>query len=227
MTQQGPKDSRHPSISEEHGLEALPKEALRIYSVGVSTAGAAEIRMVQADPRRHVIATTIDDAGVAATRKFIRESGFDKQIEVRNEDVSQPLPYPDDEFDYVYARLVLHYLTRQQLQAALAEMRRTLKTGGRLFVVVRSTDNLDATTNAISYDEKTGMTTHITKPNEDVSEKRQRFFHTKESISEFVRDAGFKVEQTSQYDEKLFHDFDRTIPVDHEDNLIELIATAA
>lgn len=216
----------HFSVSEEHGLAVLPSDALKIYSVGVSTAGAAEIRMVQTNPRRHIIATTIDDEGVSSTRKFIHDKGFDQQIEVRNEDVSRPLPYPDGEFDYVYARLVLHYLTKQQLEAALAELHRTLKKGGKLFVVVRSTDNLDAKENAIAYDPKTCMTIHVTKPNQAVSEGRQRFFHTKESISNFVRAAGFRVEQVSQYNEKLFHDFNRTIPVDHEDNLIELIAIA-
>jgi len=218
--------NNHLSISEQRGLEALPSNALKIYSVGVSTAGAAEVRMVEANSRRHIVATTIDDAGIATTRRFIQERGFDTQIELRKEDVSKPLPYPEDEFDYVYARLVLHYLTRQQLAAALAELHRILKTGGILFVVVRSTNNLDATKNAIAYDETTGMTTHITRPNKDVSEKRERFFHSEESIAKFVQDAGFHIRQVSQYDEKLFHDYNRTVPVDYEENLIELIATA-
>jgi hypothetical protein len=30
------------SISEDHGLEAMPKDALSMYSVGISTAGAAK-----------------------------------------------------------------------------------------------------------------------------------------------------------------------------------------
>jgi hypothetical protein len=52
------------SISEEHGLVALPSEAQKIYSIGVSTAGQAEIKMAQANSSSHIIATTIDDTGV-------------------------------------------------------------------------------------------------------------------------------------------------------------------
>jgi len=202
----------------------MPSDALNIYSVGVSTAGKAEIRMAQANPNRHIIATTIDDAGVAATQNLIRQHGFAQQIEVRKEDVSKPLAYSDEEFEYIYARLVLHYLTRQQLEAALSELHRVLKASGVLFVVVRSNENLDATQNATGYDEETGMTIHVTRPNKYISEVRKRFFHNKTSISQFITTAGFHITHTSQYDEQLFHDYSRKISVDHTDNLIELIA---
>ncbi len=212
------------SISEENGLKAIPADAITIYSVGVSTAGEAEVRMAQGDPRRNIIATTIDDAGVKATQKLIQEQGFESQIKVRNEDVSQSLSYADETFDYIYARLVLHYLTRQQLEVALHELYRTLKTDGRIFIVVRSDRNIDATQDVISYNEQTGMTRHVAHPNKDVSEERERFFHSVESLTEFVTKAGFTIIGKTQYDEKLFHDYDRLVKVDYADNLIEIIA---
>ena len=212
------------SMSEDHGIVALPADALQIYSVGVSTAGIAEARMARANPKRHIIATTIDKAGATATQKLIHKQGYDNQIEIRLEDVAKPLPHPDATFDYIYARLVLHYLTRQQLQLALKELCRVLKVSGKLFVVVRSTNNIDFTKNATDHNETTGMTTFMARPNKEVSEIRQRYFHTQESIAGYVTAAGFTIQRSAIYDEKLFHDYSRVVTVDHTDNLIELLA---
>lgn len=213
------------SISEGHGLEAMPTDALSIYSVGISTAGAAEIRMAEANPKRHVTASTIDKQGVAESQKKVKELGLSDRIEVKLEDVAQKLPYADNTFDYIYARLVLHYLTKQQLPETLAELYRTLKPGGKLFIVVRSTKNIDANERATGYDEHTGFTTFTTRPNTDLAEVRKRFFHTPESIASYVEKAGFKVIHNEQYDERLYHDYGRTILAQHSDNLIEVIAT--
>src|SRR5580658_3504678 len=48
--------------------------------------------------------------------------------------LGRPLPFPDGAFDDVIAALVLHYL--EDWGAALAELRRVLKPGGRLLVSV-------------------------------------------------------------------------------------------
>lgn len=49
-------------------------------------------------------------------------------------DLAQPLPLPDQAFDDVVSSLVLHYL--QDWSGPLAELRRVLRPGGRLVVVV-------------------------------------------------------------------------------------------
>lgn len=54
--------------------------------------------------------------------------------DLRVADISQPLPYPDGAFDDCVAALVLHYL--EDWTSPLAELRRVLKPGGRLIVVV-------------------------------------------------------------------------------------------
>ncbi len=54
--------------------------------------------------------------------------------DLRVADLGNPLPFPDGAFDDVVASLVLHYL--EDWSAPLAELRRVLKPGGRLFVSV-------------------------------------------------------------------------------------------
>ena len=61
-----------------------------------------------------------------------RRLGADTDLRVV--DIAQPLPYPDAAFDDVVAVLVLHYL--EDWSGPLAELRRVLRPGGRLFVVV-------------------------------------------------------------------------------------------
>ncbi|PPK62201.1 class I SAM-dependent methyltransferase [Actinokineospora auranticolor] len=54
--------------------------------------------------------------------------------DLRVADIGEPLPYPDGAFDDAVAALVLHYL--EDWTGPLAELRRVLKPGGRLIVVV-------------------------------------------------------------------------------------------
>jgi SAM-dependent methyltransferase len=61
-----------------------------------------------------------------------RRLGPDADLRVAG--LGGPLPFPDGAFDDVIACLVLHYL--QDWTAALAELRRVLKPGGRLIVAV-------------------------------------------------------------------------------------------
>lgn len=57
-----------------------------------------------------------------------------ERVEVGVVDVTDPLPYADAAFDDAVACLVLHYL--QDWSLPLAELRRVLRPGGRLVVVV-------------------------------------------------------------------------------------------
>lgn len=213
------------STSEDHGIELLTPTDKNILSVGISTGGVAEIRMAKGDPERHIVATTIDSKGLAFAQKYIAEQNLDSQIETKLEDVSEPLPYADESFDYIYARLVLHYLPKDKLESTLLELRRVLKAGGKLYVVVRSTKCPDATAEGAQYDPETHLTTHTAIDKKTGGTySYSRYFHTEDSIRDYVTAAGFTVKYVKSYDEQLYVDFMRTELSDNTDNVIELLA---
>lgn len=213
------------SISEDNGITALTDNDLEVLSVGISTGGVAEIRMAEANPNRHIIATTIDEQGVAFAQKYIAERHLETQIEAKIEDVAEPLPYANAQFDFIYARLVLHYLPENKLIETLAELHRVLKPGGRLFVVVRSMACPDATRKEAHFDPETHLTTcHFIDEETGKPYSYSRYFHTEESIRGYVAQAGFNVSYAKAYDEHLYVDFMRTELSPKTDNVIELLA---
>jgi ubiquinone/menaquinone biosynthesis C-methylase UbiE len=213
-----------PSISEDNGIAALQDKDINIYSVGISTGGAAEVRMAQANPKRHVIATTIDQEGLAFAARQIEQLGLGDRIEARLEDVAKPLPYKDNFFDFVYARLVLHYLPKHTLKKALAELRRVLRPGGSLYVVVRSTECDDAKASDATYDPETGLTTRVkTDTKTGRTRKTVRYFQTETSITTHLKEAGFSVQYVKVYEEQLYSDFMRTQLSPTVDHVIEVL----
>ena len=210
------------SRSEENGLRLLKPSDQRVLSVGISTAGGAEVRMLESSESRTIVATTLDSSGIANITSILKAQGLSDRVEVRLEDISDPhLSYHDDEFDYVYARLVLHYLSAQQLRTALESLRRVVKPKGRLFVVVRSTDCAELKDGSIDFNESTRLTTYRT-PSGTVA---SRYFHTQESISKAIEDAGFKVENIQSFDEELSPGFMRNTNIWVTNNLIEVLAS--
>lgn len=209
------------SISENNGIGILTHEDLRVYSIGISTGGAAEIRMAELNPNRQVTATTIDLEGAKFAQKRLKEKGLSERVAVKIEDVSKPLPYKNGVFDFIYARLILHYLTKDQLAQALEELYRILKNGGKLFVVVRSVPCDEGTLKNTRFDPSTGLTTYTS--GEGVS--YSRYFHTENSIREYLTAAGFLINHTKSYEEQLYVDFQRTKLSSHIDSLIEVLAS--
>jgi SAM-dependent methyltransferase len=65
--------------------------------------------------------------GAEAIRSLARESALEISV---TEEFSEKLPYPDSQFDVIFARAVLHHTT--DLAAACREFYRVLKPGGRL-----------------------------------------------------------------------------------------------
>lgn len=120
------------------------------------------------------------------------------------------MPYGDNTFDFIYARLVLHYLTKQQLEKALNEIYRVLKSGGKLFIVARNNKEWDLTKPKfiISYNEKTNMTTYYEQWKYEVIRTRQ--FLSTQQLQEILISHGFKIERCKEYKEYLYTDYERT-----------------
>lgn len=215
-----------PSPSEEHGLSLVRDEDGLIFSPGISTAGFAEIRMVRQSPDRKVIATTIDEKGLAFARDIITSLGLQDRIETKLEDLRGEWQYPADYFDFIYARLVLHYLPVQDLEIVLKNFATSLKSGGRIFVVVRSVKNVNPDDPHVRFDSRTKLTTY---PHYDTNggliSVNVRYFHTPESIKKHLEDAGLHAGDTQEYQEQLYRDFMRKDMSPHTDHVIELVAT--
>lgn len=213
-----------PSISEEHGLSLIDQDDLVVFSPGISTAGFAEIRMAQANPLRKVVATTIDERGLKFAQEVIDEVGFQDQIETKLEDLREAGDYPREYFDFIYARLVLHYLSAQDLDKVLANFHRTLKPDRKLFIVVRSAKNIPNSRD-IAVDEKTKLTSipHRNAQGQ-VTYLETRYFHTPDSIRQHLEQASFDIKHIEEYREQLYKDFMRKEFSPNFDHVIEVQA---
>ena len=208
-----------PSKSEDQGISILQNTDINIYSVGISTAGFAEIRMAKLLDQRKVTATTIDTKGAEFSRELIRAEDLEDQISIKLEDVSKPLPHKDSSFDFVYARLVLHYLSKTELDNALNELHRILKPKGKIYIVVLSTDCPIAKTPGACYKPSTGLTTITSKWG-----PYTRYFHTEQSIKAHIEGARFSIDSMRMYDELLCRDYERKQPSKTPSSLIETVA---
>ena len=214
------------SISEEHGLALIKDTDMTIFSPGISTAGFAEIRMAQGNPNRKIVATTIDQKGLDLAKDMIGKVGLQGQIDTRLEDLRDDWVYPENHFDYIYARLVLHYLSQQDLDKVLAGFSKSLKSGGRAFIVVRSVKNVDYDNPDTTYDEETKLTKKVYRGKDgEIEGQSVRYFHTPESISEHLKKAGLEVGEVEEYQEQLYKDFARKEISPRKDHLIEVVAT--
>ncbi|MEF2834730.1 MAG: NUDIX domain-containing protein [Clostridia bacterium] len=214
-----------PSKSEENGINLITANDLNILSIGISTAGSAEIKMAEKNRNSHIIATTIDKEGLNYTKNIIEQYGLSERIETKLEDISEKMPYNDEFFDFVYARLVLHYLDNENLTNALKEIKRVMKKHGRLYIVVRSRDEWEAKLEGASYDENTGITKYpkYDTLGTDNVEYLYRRLHTVDSLSSFLVAEGFDIKYIKEYKEQSYKDYKRTEKVKYPNSLIECL----
>lgn len=127
-------------------------------------------------------------------------------------------PSTDEYFDFIYARLVLHYLPKKDLIKSLEDLYRVLVNHGKIFIVVRSIDCIDATDRNASYDPETCMTTYSSQ-----GTSLSRYFHSEKSIQEHLTIAGFRIQKVHSYEEILCSDFKRMHTSKYPDALIEVV----
>jgi predicted SAM-dependent methyltransferase len=214
------------SVSENRGISLLKDKDLSVFCPGISTCGLAEIRMALENPARRIIATTIDREGYAATAKLIKQFDLANRITLKIEDLRSDFHLSDGSLDFIYARLVLHYLTDDELNVVLKKFYSSLQRGGRLFVVVRSEKDWETKLNGATFDQETGMTTYplLDSNMKNTGQLLKRRFHTSSSLKNFLHAAGFRVTHIMEYEEQLYHDYLRTIKSPKLNSVLEALA---
>ena len=203
------KDFKY-SKSEKRGLKLLKPSMEKILSIGISTGGSAEICMAKKCPKAHIIATTVDKKGLDFSNDKISNFKEKNQIEIKLEDVSKPMEYQDNTFDFIYARLVLHYLNKEELNNALKELYRVLKPNGYLFIVARNNKEWEISKKEyiVDYDEINNMTTYYVQGKKDEIAIRQ--FLSEEQLKKVLYEHNFKIKSIKSYKERLYTDYERT-----------------
>ena len=117
-------------------------------------------------------------------------------------------------------------MDNEKLKSALSEIYRVLNKNGKLYVVVRSINAWEAKLDGSSYDEKTGLKKHpdLRTYGTDNVKYCYRRLHSKESIRNFLEEAGFKIEHIKEYEEYLSVDYNRKEINEKPSELIEVLA---
>lgn len=102
---------------------------LDVLEIGVGM-GADHVEWARSRPRR-LVGIDITPRGVDWTRQRLRHYGFDPDVAVGD---AERLEFPDESFDLVYSWGVLHHTPNTR--AALAEVHRVLRNGGRARVLM-------------------------------------------------------------------------------------------
>jgi len=106
-----------------------PGESMLDVGCGTGTLAIAAKRRVGAGSVRGIDASA---EMIARAREKASRANVDVAFEVAS---AEALPFSDRQFDVVASTVMLHHLRRAAREACVREIRRVLKTGGRLLVV--------------------------------------------------------------------------------------------
>lgn len=107
----------------------------RVLDIAAGTGDTAILAAEQVGPSGYVLATDLSESMMAVAAEEIQKAGL-SNVETRVMD-ARTLDLPDASFDAVISRMGIMLMPERH--RALAEMRRVLKPGGRLAVVVWGT----------------------------------------------------------------------------------------
>lgn len=116
---------------------AGPLAGLRVLDLATGTGALAAAMLDRGGPPLELVAVDRSAPMLARARRRLAPFEDRSRVSVALADARR-LPYPEGHFDLVASGYFLHLLERQDAAAALEEVRRVLRPGGRLVVVVHS-----------------------------------------------------------------------------------------
>lgn len=125
--------SEDPSSFAYEVAEILPPRQ-KILELGC---GAGNDSNYFATLAHQVLATDFSDVAIDKNREQYQADNL--KFEVL--DITEGLPFKNNSYDLVYARLSLHYFSDQKTREIIQEIERTLKPGGLLAFVCKSTSD--------------------------------------------------------------------------------------
>lgn len=87
--------------------------------------------------------TALDYSNEAIKQFNDTQKRYDIFVSSLVRDISEPLPFPDEAFDYIYIRLGLYYFTAEELEKIISEMYRVMKSEGVVLAQVKSKNDKD------------------------------------------------------------------------------------
>jgi ubiquinone/menaquinone biosynthesis C-methylase UbiE len=103
-----------------------------VLDIGCGTGSLAIAAKRRVGPLARVHGIDASPEMIARARKKAGKAGLDVSF---TEGVVERLPFPDQQFDVVLSTLMLHHLPREAREQCAREIRRVLKSGGRVLAV--------------------------------------------------------------------------------------------
>ncbi|MFA6525086.1 MAG: class I SAM-dependent methyltransferase [Patescibacteria group bacterium] len=125
-----------PSIFAEFAVQYFPNTG-RVLDLG---AGQGQDSRYFAEKGFEVVSTDFEDFALGLNETNI-PSHLEKRIKVEEVDISEKLPFFNQEFDVVYSHLALHYFDTKTTEEIFREIKRVLKIGGTIAFMVNSTSD--------------------------------------------------------------------------------------
>ena len=137
------QDRYHPKYPAEEVVQFVFRNFVRDDKTKILDSGCGAGRHVAFMAQEHLIPYGVDysDTGVDYTKFLLKKSGYNDYVNNIKYGSVTTLPFEDNFFDGVISYGVLYYLHEDEIYKAVSEMKRVLKDGGKIMMIVRSTED--------------------------------------------------------------------------------------
>lgn len=108
-------------------------EPAKLLEIGCGT-GASLVHLAHNFPQLELLGVDISPLMLAKANKRVGICGLSSSIQLQQLNIGQALPFPDDQFDYIWIESVLAIQTTANLLQLFSEIKRVLRPGGQLLM---------------------------------------------------------------------------------------------